>query len=333
MEDITICEEREEQEKREQNVKMLNAKNQCRYYKNKYPRVNDNVIIEIDRIENVGVYVILPEYKGASGFIPISELSTQQAKNINSIRVGSVECACVISVDEKKGYIDLTKKNITEDAITQCNKKYYKSKSVHNVMNKLSISLSETDYTLKKLYEMVGWPLYEKYEHAYDGFIEIRDDPSILDEYISLSETSLKECLLKMIQQAFPIKQQTILSIIHLSYNGYDGIEAIKRALKKGVRSANTPSTDDEIYVRHHIAPEYCVSMVSSKPKAICIEQIEQSVEAIRVHFERDGGEFKIIKKAYVKGDETETDAESDTSDDNDEASLTNDDINDINTN
>lgn len=76
----------------------------CRFYKQKYPEVEDVVMVNVRSIAEMGAYVHLLEYNNIEGMILLSELSRRRIRSINKlIRVGKTEPVVVIRVDKEKG--------------------------------------------------------------------------------------------------------------------------------------------------------------------------------------------------------------------------------------
>lgn len=76
----------------------------CRFYKEKYPEVEDVVMVNVRSIAEMGAYVHLLEYNNIEGMILLSELSRRRIRSINKlIRVGKTEPVVVIRVDKEKG--------------------------------------------------------------------------------------------------------------------------------------------------------------------------------------------------------------------------------------
>ena len=93
---------------------------QCRFYANRFPEVDDVVMVNVRCVAEMGVYVTLLEYDNIEAMIPLSELSRRRIRSVNKlIRVNSNEAVVVIRVDENKGtntfirYIK-TKTNVSE---------------------------------------------------------------------------------------------------------------------------------------------------------------------------------------------------------------------------
>ena len=76
----------------------------CRFYKNRFPEIDDVVMVNVRSIAEMGAYVHLLEYNNIEGMILLSELSRRRIRSINKlIRVGRNECVVVIRVDKDKG--------------------------------------------------------------------------------------------------------------------------------------------------------------------------------------------------------------------------------------
>jgi translation initiation factor 2 subunit 1 len=76
----------------------------CRFYKHRYPKQEDVVMVNVRSIAEMGAYVHLLEYNNIEGMIMLSELSRRRIRSINKlVRIGRNECVVVIRVDETKG--------------------------------------------------------------------------------------------------------------------------------------------------------------------------------------------------------------------------------------
>ena len=100
--------------------------------------------------------------------ILLSELSRRRIRSINKlVRVNRTEIVMVIRVDKEKGYIDLSKRRVDPEDVIKCEERYNKAKAVHSVLRHVA---EVKGLKLETLYEKIGWPLYRKYGHAYEGF-------------------------------------------------------------------------------------------------------------------------------------------------------------------
>ena len=105
---------------------------QCRFYEQKFPEIDELVMVNVRSIAEMGAYVTLLEYNNAEGMILLSELSRRRIRSINKlIRVGRNEVVMVLRVDKEKGYIDLSKRRVNPEDILRCEERYNKAKTVH----------------------------------------------------------------------------------------------------------------------------------------------------------------------------------------------------------
>ncbi|KAJ1428615.1 Translation initiation factor 2, alpha subunit [Sesbania bispinosa] len=94
---------------------------ECRMYEAKYPEVDMAVMIQVKNIADMGAYVSLLEYNNIEGMILFSELSRRRIRSVSSlIKVGRIEPVMVLRVDKEKGYIDLSKRRVSEEDIQAC---------------------------------------------------------------------------------------------------------------------------------------------------------------------------------------------------------------------
>lgn len=82
----------------------------CRFYAERYPEIDDVVMVNVRSIEEMGAYVHLLEYNNIEGMILLSELSRRRIRSINKlIRIGKTEPVVVIRVDKEKGRMHFLK--------------------------------------------------------------------------------------------------------------------------------------------------------------------------------------------------------------------------------
>ena len=168
----------------------------CRYYGQKYPEVDDVVMVNVRSIAEMGAYVHLLEYNNIEGMILLSELSRRRIRSINKlIRVGKTEPVVVIRVDKEKGlfgfiahvvansikffqfvpgYIDLSKRRVSPEDVDKCLEKYSKAKAVNSILRHVAELLKyQTDEELEDLYRKTAWLFEEKSKKqssSYDVF-------------------------------------------------------------------------------------------------------------------------------------------------------------------
>lgn len=89
-----------------------------------------NIIkVTVNGIENYGIFVSCDNYY--TGLIHISEISTKFVSNINNfVKIGDIIKAKVLDVDEERGHLKLSIKNINYKNTKQLKKKRIKETSL-----------------------------------------------------------------------------------------------------------------------------------------------------------------------------------------------------------
>ncbi|PVH17518.1 eukaryotic translation initiation factor 2 subunit alpha [Candidozyma duobushaemuli] len=259
----------------------------CRFYENKYPEVDEVVMVNVQEIAEMGAYVKLLEYDNIEGMVLLSELSRRRIRSIQKlIRVGKNEVAVVLRVDKEKGYIDLSKRRVSAEDIVKCDERYNKSKAVHSILRHCA---EKYGVSLEQLYQTVGWPLSRKYGHAYDAFKLSITDPSIFDGIEAPSTEILEELKLYISRRLTPSAIK-IRSDVEVSCFSYEGIDAIKTALQ-----AATSVSTEQMQVRAKLiaAPLYEIS-TQALDKNQGVALLEKAVEKVAESIEASGGNCKI---------------------------------------
>ena len=149
----------------------------CRFYEQKFPEIEDVVMVNVRSIADMGAYVHLLEYNNIegkfsqfseknknqnsktlrqllsivllcliTGMILLSELSRRRIRSINKlIRVGRTEPVVVIRVDKDKGYIDLSKRRVSPEDIERCTEVFSKGKVCENIQITLTLAMNDSD--------------------------------------------------------------------------------------------------------------------------------------------------------------------------------------------
>ncbi|CAK7895253.1 eukaryotic translation initiation factor 2 subunit alpha [[Candida] anglica] len=259
----------------------------CRYYENKYPEVDEVVMVNVQEIAEMGAYVKLLEYDNIEGMVLLSELSRRRIRSIQKlIRVGKNEVAVVLRVDKEKGYIDLSKRRVSAEDIVKCDERYNKSKAVHSILRHCAEKFS---ISLESLYQTIGWPLSRKYGHAYDAFKLSITDPTIFDGVDAPNKDVFEELKLYISKRLTP-QPIKIRADIEVSCFSYEGIDAIKKALK----AAENESTDQMIIKAKLVAAPLYVISTQALDKNQGIALLEKSIAKITESIEASDGICKV---------------------------------------
>lgn len=265
-------------------------------------------MVNVRSIAEMGAYVHLLEYNDIEGMILLSELSRRRIRSINKlIRVGKTEPVVVIRVDKEKGYIDLSKRRVSAEDVEKCTERFAKAKAVNSILRHVAELLKyESNEQLEELYQKTAWHFEEKYKKnkasAYDYFKQAVIDPSILAE-CGLDENT-KEVLLSQVKRKLTSQAVKIRADIECACYGYEGIDAVKTALKSGLEL----STEELPIKINLIAPPLYVMTTSTPEKADGLKILQDAIEKIETTINELGGVFKVqmAPKVVTATDEAE---------------------------
>uniref|UniRef100_A0A7R9V919 S1 motif domain-containing protein n=1 Tax=Chlamydomonas euryale TaxID=1486919 RepID=A0A7R9V919_9CHLO len=278
----------------------------CRFYENKFPEVDDVVMVQVLSIAEMGAYVQLLEYNGIEGMILLSELSRRRIRSITKlIKVGRQEPVMVLRVDKEQGYIDLSKRRVSPDDAAKCEERYNKSKLVHSIMRHVA---ETTKSDVEALYQSITWPLYRIFGHAFDAFkIMVADNGAAIVARLEedkggpiepLTE-EVKEALLKNVKRRMTPQPLKVRADVELSCFAYDGVEHIKSAM----RSAEACSTEDAPVKMKLVAPPLYVLTTSTLDKNRGIEVLTLATEACQKSIEGNKGKLVVKEAARTVSD------------------------------
>ncbi|KAJ6900103.1 hypothetical protein NC652_026291 [Populus alba x Populus x berolinensis] len=279
---------------------------ECRMYESRYPEVDMAVMIQVKNIADMGAYVSLLEYNNIEGMILFSELSRRRIRSVSSlIKVGRIEPVMVLRVDKEKGYIDLSKRRVSEEDIQACEERYNKSKLVHSIMRHVAETLG---IDLEELYVNIGWPLYRKYGHAFEAFkIMVNDPDSVLDpltrevketgpdgqevtKVVPAVSEEIKEALIRNIRRRMTPQPLKIRADIEMKCFQFDGVLHIKDAMRKAEATGNA---DCPVKIKL-VAPPLYVLTTQTLDKDQGISILTQAIAACTEAIEAQKGKLVV---------------------------------------
>merc|ERR1711997_1252355 len=280
-------------------LREINMALTCRYYENKYPEIDDVVMVNVRSIADMGAYVHLLEYNNIEGMILLSELSRRRIRSINKlIRVGRTEPVVVIRVDKDKGYIDLSKRRVSSEDIERCTEVFSKGKAVNSILRHVAQILGfKSNEELEELYVKTAWRFEAKTKKkgsSYDWFKQAVQDPSLLDE-CDLDD-NVKKVLLDNIQMKLTQQAVKIRADIEVACYTYEGIDAVKNALRAGI-ACSTEAVPIKINL---IAPPLYVMTTQTPEKTDGLKLLEEACKAVEEKIIGAGGSFNYQMKPKV---------------------------------
>lgn len=283
---------------------------ECRMYEAKFPEIETTVMAQIKSINpDVCAYVSLLEYNNIEGMLSFTELSRRRIRSVaNLVKIGRVEPLMVLHVDPEKGYVNLSKRRISEEEMNGCEELYSKSKHVHSIMRHVAES---ANIDLEELYLQVGWPLYRKYGHAFEAFKAIVNDPDQVfnglnrehkeigpdgqevTKMIPAVSDEIKEALVKDIRRRMTPQPLKIRADIEMKCFKFDGILHIKEAMRKAQAEGN----DDCPVKIVLVGPPLYVLNTQTLDKEQGITVLNKAIAACTEEIQRHEGKL-IVKEA-----------------------------------
>ncbi|KJE91405.1 eukaryotic translation initiation factor 2 alpha subunit [Capsaspora owczarzaki ATCC 30864] len=241
----------------------------CRFYEQPFPEVDDVVVVNVRSIAEMGAYVNLLEYNNIEGMILLSELSRRRIRSVNKlklIRVGKSEC-----------YIDLSKRRVSAEEIRKAEEKFNKAKTVNNLLRYVA-EVQKID--LEELYKQTAWELDKRFGgpgSCYEAFKLAISDPDLIFKDLQI-DPKTREILLANIRRKLAPQQMRIRADIEVACYAYEGIDAVKNALRAGL----AVSTEQQPVKINLIAPPLYVMTTTSLDREKGIKALSNAIEAIR---------------------------------------------------
>ena len=224
------------------------------------------------------------------------EITLKRVNFINRLlSVGKEEVLRVLRVDPKKGFIDLSKKQVKPDEIEECKHKFGKSRAVEGIVKLLSV---HTGKTMEQLYKTIIWPLYKTHEHAYDALKSLLNGDEKILEGLKIDDNT-KEELIKILKVRMVPQPVKIRSDFKLTCYTFQGIDAIKEALLNGEKKGT-----EAIPIKFRVigSPLYECS-VSTINKKEGIDVMNSALAEVEKTIKEKGGNFLLESNQVALGE------------------------------
>jgi translation initiation factor 2 subunit 1 len=193
-----------------------------------YPAVGDLVVATVQRLVGYGSYVSLDEYPGKEGLIHISEISTRWVRNIkNHLREGQKLTLKVLRVDSSRGQIDLSLRRVTGRQKIEKMLEWKRDKKAESILKGAQERLGD-----KIDLERVKEQILSKYSSLYEAFEVAIDEGEESLEQLDLPKEWSK-ILYELAKTKIKLEKAKLKATLELVCSKQDGIEAIRKSLKK----------------------------------------------------------------------------------------------------
>jgi len=281
-----------------------------RFYENEFPEVETVVLVQINKFDDKsGAYVSLLEYDGREGMINLGEISKKRIRSMLKIlRIGSIEACMVMSVDEEKGYINLSKKRVEPEDVPPKQEQFAKAKAVHGIMQHVS---AVYELEVEDLCEKVSWPIHTKHGCAFTAFkkhiegeLDIWADVDFSQPGKDISHLAdkIKNDIEQHMKRRLVASTLRLMAKCEVSCHEYEGIDAIKEALTEGLK-ANKDGLEVQIKLIAH--PVFALTCMC-QDKELGVKLLEESLALIKDAIEAKKGKFNILSAPQIQKKEDE---------------------------
>jgi len=174
---------------------------------------------------------------------------------------------------------------------------------VHSILRHVA---EKTNTPIEELYQTIGWPLNRKFGHALDAFKLSILNPDIWTD-ITFPSAAVKDELQSYIGKRLTPQPTKVRADVEVTCFGYDGIDAVKDALRCAERK-NTPDTQVKVKL---VSPPLYVLTSQCLDKAVGLSTLEDAIGDIAASISAAGGNcvVKMAPKAVTENDDAELQA------------------------
>ncbi|MFX1519038.1 MAG: translation initiation factor IF-2 subunit alpha [Promethearchaeota archaeon] len=253
-----------------------------------FPEEGEFVIGTITKISSHGAYATLDEFIGKEGLIHISEIASTWVRNIrNYVREKQKVVAKVLRVDEAKDHIDLSLRRVTNVMRRNKIQEWKRSQKADKLLELVAKQLEKTK---EEAYDAVGWPLEKKFGEIYAGFEEVNEKGEKALEKAGIGKEWIKT-VTELAKAHVTIRKVKLTTTVELQSFKANGIEIIKDALKKGLKS--TKRKDVALDVNLIGSPRYRFSVQANDYK-IAEKILNKAINTTITALEKGGGEGRL---------------------------------------
>lgn len=279
---------------------------ECSLSAEKYPKLDDIVMVIIDRISDAGYYVLLPEYNNIEGFITFGEISRHNSNyRPRNICNGQQRAAIVLRIDENKKYIDLSIKRVLPHDSDKCFRKYTRAKIVNDIVKQI---VEKTNKTMQEFYEKYIWTLTKKYGDPYDAFKLILTEPDTVFDAIGIFDVSERNDVSDLIVQM--MKQRNVKAYAEIDLMCFEtGIDGIKKILSSGEITNSRPQKFGNcicnVIIQYIGSPTYSLYTISID-RQFALQTLDKSIEIMKQEAIENGGILTIKQQPFIIGENKE---------------------------
>ncbi len=252
-----------------------------------YPEIGDLVICSVKNVKNFGAFVSLDEFGDKEGFIHIAEVATGWIKYIRDyVREGQKVVCKVLKVDESKGHVDLSLKQVNDH---QRREKIQEWKNEQKAQKLLEMVGERAEMSLEELYDEAGAQMTENFGSLYRAFEEVSMDENVLKEEGYKGKWT--EHFIEVANENIAPPEVSIDAYMEVTCPLPDGVDHIREALLKAQKTDHV-----NIRVQYIGAPRYRL-VVTAPDYKLAEEELLAASERVIQYIEAHEGKAKYQRK------------------------------------
>ncbi|CCW61475.1 unnamed protein product [Phytomonas sp. EM1] len=274
------------------------------FYEESLPKIDQVVWVKVTQVNDTSAVVQLLEYSKREGIIPYTEITRRRVRSMGKlIKVGRCEAAQVIRIDEEKGYIDLSKKQVMGSEAKACEAHFRKGNEVRSIVCHVA---EECGIPAYEAMEKIAYPLYrrEPKMHAWNWLCELNQSQNV-DEILGPLNLSkqLQDSLMSCLRNAMRLKVLTLHAEVDITCFTCDGVEAIRDVLLIGKSYGEGKEPHVAITVTIIGPPKYGLR-ARTDMKEEGLQLMKESIEAMKIEIAKRGGQLKVVTAPQAIGEE-----------------------------
>ncbi len=261
------------------------------YKKEGLPEENEIIICTVKKILPHSIFAELDKYKNLEGMIHISEIAPGRIRNIRDyVKEGKKIVCKVLRVNKEKNHIDLSLRRVQTGQKRKIMAEYKQEQKAEKLLTNIAKQLK---ISLEEIYKKAGNEIIEKYGSITLCFQEIILDKNPLKEL--KTPKKIADAITKLVKEKIKLPEAKIESILTLTDFSSNGIEKIKKSIKKV--EALAKEKNYKIKIVYLGAPKYNLVVTSSAYK-IAEDITKELVEMITNQIKEQGGHAEWQKKS-----------------------------------
>lgn len=254
------------------------------FYAAALPEEDDLVVGRVTDVTDTHVVMELPEYGDREAIMLLRDIKRGWMRSVhNHLKMNAEDVFQVTLVDAGKGYINVSKKAVTDEDRDAAMARYRRACTVNTILRSVALKASDAQpgTTLEALYRTVVWPLSEDAEEGDGGLGALeavaRGEP-VLDR-LGLDD-GVAELVKRVVAERLAPPEVRVFAEINVMCFSRAGIDGIQDAL-------GAAALDGAVGVHLKAAPVFTLSLTTADVpagKATLARAITACEERIRHH-------------------------------------------------